>query len=78
VETYQDNFRKLNAMALDVGDSGHLHWVTDGCRYLAQRLRDMDIPVDLVTHGGENDEHILRERMEKFMFPFFSKNLIIK
>ena len=78
VEAYEENFLKLNAIAVDVGDGGQIHWVMDGCRYLAQRLRERDIPMDLVTHGGGNDDHLLRERMEKYMFPYFSKKLVFE
>jgi len=78
VEAYGDNFKKLNAIAVDVGDGSHIHWVMDGCQYFVERLREIKIPVDLVTHGGENDEHILRERMENNMLPYFSKKLVFE
>jgi pimeloyl-ACP methyl ester carboxylesterase len=78
VEAYEENFLKLNAIAVDVGDSGPIHWIFDGSMYLAQRLHERDIPMDLVTHGGENDDHLLRERMEKYMFPYFSKKLVFE
>lgn len=75
VEMFQENFKTLNAIAVDVGDRGHRHWILDGCRYYVQQLRESDIPVDMVTHGGDNHDHILRERMEKHMFPWFSNHL---
>jgi S-formylglutathione hydrolase len=78
VEAYTDNFLKLNAIAVDVGDGAHVHWVIDGNQYLVQRLREIDVPVDFVTHGGENDERHLRERMDNFMFPYFSEKLVFE
>jgi S-formylglutathione hydrolase FrmB len=78
VEQYGDNFRKLRAIGVDVGDSGHRHWVLDGCKYYAQRLKENDIAIDLVTHGGDNHDHVLKDRMEQYMFPWFSEHLVYR
>lgn len=61
---------------MDVGDRGHRHWIMDGCKYYARLLKENDISIDLVTHGGDNHEHELKDRMERFMFPWFSEHLV--
>jgi S-formylglutathione hydrolase FrmB len=76
VEQYGDNLRKLRAIGVDVGDHGHRHWVLDGCKFYAQRLKEIDIPIDLVTHGGDNHDHVLKDRMEQYMLPWFSEHLV--
>jgi S-formylglutathione hydrolase FrmB len=78
LEEFGDNFRELNAIVVDVGDAGPRRWILDGCAFYAKRLQEIGVDVDLVTHGGDNEGHHLRERIEGHVFPYFTDHLVFE
>lgn len=71
VKALKDNFLKLKSIGIDYGLKNEYKWLIDGCKYFTKVLTAEKIPVKSVSFdGGQSDK--LRERIEKFMFPFFS------
>jgi len=71
IKTYKDNILKLKAIGVDYGLQDENKWITDGCKYFTKLMNDSKIPIKSVSfNGGHQDK--LRERIEKFLLPFFS------
>jgi hypothetical protein len=71
VKAFKDNFLKLKSIGIDYGLKNEYKWMIEGCKYFTKILTAEKIPVKSVSFdGGQSDK--LRERIEKFMFPFFS------
>jgi S-formylglutathione hydrolase len=71
IKTMKDNIMKLKSIGIEYGLKDEYKWIIDGCKYLTKLLTAEKIPVKLVSFDGGHQDH-LRERIEKFMLPFFS------
>lgn len=71
IKTMKENIVKLKGIGIDYGLKNEYKWLVDGCKYLTKVLTAEKITVNSVSFdGGQSDK--LRERVEKFMLPFFS------
>ncbi len=74
IERYKDNFLTLKGITIDYGINDNYKWIPEGCEYFSELLKEADIPHNLVKfEGGHGDK--VRERIEKYMLPFFSNIL---
>jgi pimeloyl-ACP methyl ester carboxylesterase len=74
IERYKDNFLTLKGITIDYGINDNYKWIPQGCEYFSELLKEADIPHNLVKfEGGHGDK--VRERIEKYMLPFFSNIL---
>jgi len=74
VVQYKENFLKLKSIGIDYGIYDEYKWIPQGCKYFSELLTAAGIPHIVETfNGGHTNQLTIRE--EKFMLPFFSKNL---
>jgi S-formylglutathione hydrolase len=74
MELYITGLSKLHAISIEFGRSDENPWIPQGCQFFSQQLKKEGISHKLVTfNGGHQDK--LRQRLEEYMLPFFSKNL---
>ncbi len=72
VKTYKTNLLKLTGIVIDVGNQDDYVWIREGCDYFHKLLDDNGIKSELIKYeGGHQDK--LRERLEEYMLPYFSK-----
>lgn len=71
IKQYKDNLLKFKSIGIDYGTKDENKWIVDGCKYLTKLMNDSKIPIKSVSFdGGHQDK--MRERIEKFLLPFFS------
>ena len=71
---YGPNLRRLRLIALDYGTDTGIHWLPEGCIYLADLLASSGIPHRRLAHAGDQED-LFRERMEGFLLPIVSEVL---
>lgn len=73
IEKYQGNLRRLT-IAFDAGASDGLRDIPVNVRALDSTLTRLGVPHWTEVYDGTHGNRV-RERLEKFAFPFFSRNL---
>jgi len=77
LKLYKQNLLSLKGIVIDYGTHDEYQWIPQGCRYFSQQMDAEKIPNKLVSfEGGHQDQ--LRQRIEKFMLPYFSEKLIFE
>lgn len=71
---YKTNLLKLGAIAIDYGTKDEYAFIPAGCVYLSALLNGASVRHQLLSFDGGHGDHV-RERIEGYMLPFFSKHL---
>jgi hypothetical protein len=72
VKKYKTNLLSLQGIVIDVGNQDYYVWIQDGCNYFHKLLNENRINNELIIYeGGHQDK--LKERIEQYMLPYFSK-----
>jgi len=74
IKTYKDNLLKIKGIEIDYDTNDEYKWMVDGCKNLIKLLTAEKIQIKSVSFSNGQPER-LRERVEKFMLPFFSSIL---
>jgi len=64
----------LKDIHIDYGGNDYYKWIPEGCKYFSRLLKKNGIKHTLSEYKGGHEDR-LRERMEGYMFPFFSEKL---
>lgn len=70
----KDNLKKLEGFVVDYGLNDDYPWIPKGCIYLEEILKEEEIPHEMRPNSGDHG-NLIKERMTKYMFPYFSENL---
>lgn len=73
IKRYKSNLSKLKAITIDLGINDYHTWIPKGCMYFSKLLNEAGISHNLLKYEGNHSDK-LRERIEKYMLPFFSDN----
>ena len=73
VAKHKGNLLKLRSITIDLGMQDYHGWIPEGCIYLSSLLESAGITHQLLKHEGNHGDK-LRERLEGYMFPFFSEH----
>lgn len=73
-ERYRANLLSLAAIGLDYAPNDNYAWIPKGCEYYVATLTAAGIPIEVNTHRGGH-QGLLRQRLEQFLLPFFSRVL---
>jgi hypothetical protein len=65
---------KLAAIAIDYGTKDEYAYIPAGCVYLSALLNSVGVRHQLLSFDGGHSDRV-RERIEEYMLPFFSKYL---
>jgi hypothetical protein len=71
---YKSNLLKLKAITIDYGTKDEFAWIPAGCVYLSALLDTAGVKHQLLSFEGGHGDRV-RERIEVYMLPFFSKYL---
>jgi len=71
---WKNNLLRLTAIAIDYGTKDEYTFIPEGCVYLSALLNGAGLHHQLLSFDGGHVDHV-RERIEGYMLPFFSKNL---
>lgn len=74
---YRNNLKKLAAIAIDYGSKDEFAWIPAGCSYLSMLLDSAGVRHELLSFEGGHGDRV-RERIERYIFPFFSSHLALK
>jgi hypothetical protein len=75
INKYKENLLKLNSITIDFGTNDTYKWIPQGCKYFSDLLTSADINHNLVSFSGGHEDQV-RKRIEGFMLPALSKNLV--
>lgn len=70
VSAGRENLLSLSGLRIDYGNLDELSFIIDGCEYLADELRNNDIPFVLDIYEGTHSS-MLEERLETEVWPYF-------
>lgn len=74
LEENRDRLLRLGGLAVDYGRQDESVWILNGCKYLEQRLGELEIPVDLRVYDGDHSSKVPM-RFISDVLPYFAKNL---
>ncbi len=71
IKSLKENILKLKSIGIEYGLKDENKWIVDGCKYFIKVMNSEKIPLKSLSFAGGHQDNI-KERIEKFMFPFFS------
>ena len=75
VEDYRENLLRLRGLMFDVGDEEEYSHISQGVRELSEKLSMIKVPHAYEVYRGGDHSGKIRERLENFVIPFFSRTL---
>ena len=75
IEVYRENLDQLRAITIDYGTKDEFPWISTGCAYLSRLLDSAGIHHTTQSFDGGHGDRV-RERIEAYMLPFFSAQLV--
>ncbi len=75
VEEYRENLHGLRGLAFDVGENEEYPHISQSTRELSQKLAELKIPHTFSVYPVGDHSGKIRERLENFVIPFFSRTL---